>query len=124
MVKERASAFSNLDLDVSGFTPKATPDVGAPEPEKVRVVTEAADFRSRKSKPPRARPAKREPRRYRTGRNVQFNVKAAQSTIDAFYAISDQQGWVLGQTLEQALAALQRELASSKSIANRSSQGD
>jgi hypothetical protein len=37
-------------------------------------------------------------------------VKAAQATIDAFYAISNQQGWVLGETLDHALAALQREL--------------
>ena len=54
---------------------------------------------------------KREPRRHRTGRNVQFNVKASQETVDAFYAISDRNGWVLGETLEHALAALQREVA-------------
>jgi hypothetical protein len=53
---------------------------------------------------------KRVPRRHRTGRNVQFNLKASQETVDAFYAISDSQGWVLGETLEHALAALQREL--------------
>jgi hypothetical protein len=43
---------------------------------------------------------------------VQFNVKASQDTVDAFYAISDGCGWVLGETLEKALAALQRELES------------
>jgi hypothetical protein len=53
---------------------------------------------------------KRVPRRHRTGRNVQFNVKASRETVDAFYAISDTNGWVLGETLEHALAALQREL--------------
>jgi hypothetical protein len=37
-------------------------------------------------------------------------VKASQETLDAFYAITDRQGWVLGETLEHALAALQREL--------------
>jgi hypothetical protein len=40
----------------------------------------------------------------------QFNVKAAQDTVDAFYEISDRNGWVLGETLEQALAALQETL--------------
>ena len=78
---------------------------------QVKAVAEAARFRSRE---PAATPepvAKRIPRRHRTGRNVQFNVKAAQETVDAFYAISDQQNWVLGETLEHALAALQRELA-------------
>jgi hypothetical protein len=53
---------------------------------------------------------KRTPRRYRTGRNVQFNMKASQEAVDAFYAISDKQGWVLGETLEHAVAALRREL--------------
>jgi hypothetical protein len=48
---------------------------------------------------------------HRTGRNVQFNVKASQEAIDAFYRISDAQNWVLGETLERALAALERELA-------------
>ena len=41
---------------------------------------------------------------------MQFNVKASQETVDAFYAISDSKGWVLGETLEHALAALKREL--------------
>ena len=35
-------------------------------------------------------------RRYRTGRNVQFNVKALQETVDAFYSVTESQaGWVL-----------------------------
>ena len=120
MTKTRASIFDADDeLDVSGFTPKAAMDSSAPSREQVRAVSEAAQFRSRepaspfpaKSSPQPA--SKREPRRYRTGRNQQFNVKASAETIEAFYAISDAQNWVLGQTLERALAALQRELASS-----------
>ena len=51
-------------------------------------------------------------RRYRTGRNVQFNVKALKATVDAFYAVSESQGWVLGYTLERAIEALERELSS------------
>ena len=54
--------------------------------------------------------AKRPARRYRTGRNVQFNVKALKETVDACYAISEAQDWVLGYTLERAIEALQREL--------------
>lgn len=67
--------------------------------------------------PSPAKPAtesKRAARRYRTGRNVQFNVKALKETVDAFYGVSEAQGWVLGYTLERALEALQRELASEK----------
>jgi hypothetical protein len=54
-------------------------------------------------------------RRHRTGRNVQFNIRARQETIDAFLAIADQQGWVLGEVLEQAVAALDREINANKS---------
>jgi hypothetical protein len=115
MASPRASIFDDPDeLDVSSFVPKSMPDSTAPPPEKVREVSEAAQFHSREpgaraSGPAEAEP-RREQRRYRTGRNVQFNVKASQQTIDAFYSIADREGWVLGETLEHALAALQREL--------------
>ena len=113
MTRTRASAFEDINLDVSGFAPKVRPDPVTPPIEKVRAVAEAAQFRSREPAQ-KVEQQKREPRRYRTGRNVQFNVKAAQATIDAFYAISDQHQWVLGETLERALAALQRELEAKK----------
>jgi hypothetical protein len=116
----RASIFDADELDVSGFAPKTTPDSGAPSQEQVRAVSEAANFRSRE--PAKAQPLpqldqqpvspKRLPRRHRTGRNVQFNVKASHETVAAFYEISDRNDWVLGETLEKALAALQRELTS------------
>lgn len=110
MSNPRASIFADDDLDVSDFVPKAGPDKSAPMPEEVKAVTEAARFHSREPAPPPPPISKRIPRRYRTGRNVQFNVKASQATIDAFYTISDRNGWVLGETLEHALEALQREL--------------
>lgn len=114
MTKTRASIFEadGDEVDVSAFAPKPGPDRTAPPAAAVRAVAEAANFRSREAPIPLASPiSKRTPRRHRTGRNVQFNLKASQETVDAFYAISDQQGWVLGETLAQALAALQRELA-------------
>ncbi len=111
MTTTRASIFEGDELDVSAFAPKPGPDRSAPPPAEVRAVAEAANFRSREPAPPPVTAIKRTPRRHRTGRNVQFNLKASQETVDAFYAISDQQGWVLGETLEHALAALQRALA-------------
>ncbi len=114
MAGPRASIFEEPDLDVSGFAPKPARDLAAPRPEEVREVSEAAHFRSREptaAPPASPPPPRREQRRHRTGRNVQFNVKASQETVDAFYAISDAQHWVLGETLEHALAALERELA-------------
>jgi hypothetical protein len=63
---------------------------------------------------PAAAPATREPRRHRTGRNIQFNIKAQAQTIDRFYRIADKQGWVLGETFERAVAALDRDLTPEK----------
>lgn len=42
-----------------------------------------------------------------TGRNVQINIKAKQETVDRLMAIADRRGWVLGEVLEHALAALE-----------------
>ena len=120
MSNARAGLFeAEDDLDVSGFAPKK-PEPGTLPPaaaEEVRAVSEASSFRSREPaarKPaPAARP-RREPRLYRTGRNIQLNVKVRQETLDSFYEISDQEGWVLGETLEHALEALKRELARQK----------
>lgn len=110
----------DADLDLSGFKPKP-----AARPEQVRDVAEQAGFRSREATLPSVAPepttpgfaasgpAPREPRRYRTGRNVQLNLKLKQETVDAFYQIADQQGWVLGEAFERAVAALGKELDSS-----------
>jgi hypothetical protein len=116
MTKPRASIFEEpAELDISGFAPKTAPDMNAPAPEKVRAVAEAAYFSSREPKPQKqVAPAKREPRRHRTGRNVQLNLKASQETVDAFYALSDKNDWVLGETLERAIQSLQRELQPKK----------
>jgi hypothetical protein len=104
---ERASIFdSGEDFDVGGFTPQK-PKPTAPA-EKVRQVSEAASFKSREPEPRRA---KREPRRYRTGRNTQFNIKADPDVIEEFYRITDAKDWVLGETLERAVSALKKELA-------------
>ena len=52
-----------------------------------------------------------QPRRRRTGRNTQINIKATPETIARLLAISDRNGWVLGETLEHALAALEMSQA-------------
>ena len=119
MSNARAGLFeAQDDLDVSGFAPKKPkPGAQPAAAAEVRAVSEASSFRSREPaarKPaPTARP-KREPRLYRTGRNIQLNVKVRQETLDSFYEISDQEGWVLGETLERTLEALKRELARQK----------
>jgi hypothetical protein len=119
MSKSRASIFGDDDtatLDVTSFAPKAQVDHKAPPAEQVRAVSNAANFKSREpaAEKPAAKTAKRPRRQYRTGRNVQLSIKAQAETVEAFYAITDQQHWVLGYTLERAIDALQRELKQPK----------
>jgi hypothetical protein len=98
------------DLGLGEFKPKAP----AP-PEQVRGVAEQEGFRSREPKaaptdPPPVAPERREPRRYRTGRNVQLNLKVRQEAVNAFYRLADERGWVLGEVFERAVSALEKEL--------------
>jgi hypothetical protein len=120
MSKPRASIFEDgevQELDIAAFAPKTSTDAKAPGAEQVRAVSQAAKFLSREPATPKPEAkVKRAARRYRTGRNVQFNVKASQETVDAIYALTEaNKGWVLGYTLERAIAALQRELEHEKS---------
>ena len=95
-MQERASVFdASPDFDVAGFVPQK-PKASAPQ-EKVRQVSESASFKSRE--PVERKAARREPRRYRTGRNTQFNIKADPDVIEESYLIADAQGWVLRETL-------------------------
>ena len=103
---ERAGLFEE-EFDLSQFTARKPAKGVQPPPEAVRAVAEEANFQSREPVKP---PKHRQQRRYRTGRNIQLNTKVTMSTRDGFYEISEQQNWVLGETLERALQALRREL--------------
>lgn len=111
-MSERASIFEgDSDFDVSAFAPKQSKPKTETSAEAVRAVAESSDFRSREPAPKQKKASsERERRRYTTGRNVQLNIKARSDTLDTFYAIADAQKWVLGETLERAVAALAREL--------------
>jgi hypothetical protein len=109
MTGKRASIFDE-DLDVSGFAPKTNSGPNAVPAELARDVAEASRFPSREARAIPPAPARRPPRIHRTGRTMQFNARAKPETIEALYAIADRQGWLVGETLEHALAALQREL--------------
>jgi hypothetical protein len=104
---KRADPFAD-DLDLSEFKPTVA---AKPKIEKaaVRQASEANNFPSRTAT---AKPATlandRQQRRRRTGRNVQFNIKATPETIARFTVIADKNGWVFGETLDRALDALER----------------
>jgi hypothetical protein len=105
MTRQRADlGFADeLDsFDPGNWTPAAPVNDRAQRPEAQQAAT-AAGFKSRE-------PRQQEPpRRRRTGRNMQFNIKARPETIEAFCQIADANGWGFGETLEHAVALLQRE---------------
>ena len=105
MTGRRIPVF-NEDMDVSDFKP-APPGNGA-QREQVRAVAEPAAFHSREPAPAAAPSVRREQRRHRTGRNVQLNLKVRQEDADAFYALADEHGWVLGEAFQKAVEALRR----------------
>jgi hypothetical protein len=95
------------DLDLPDFKP-ALPKRPKVESAVIREVSEANNFPSRTAKPAKAKAAV--PRRRRTGRNVQFNIKATPETIARFTALADKNGWVFGEALDRALDALEKNV--------------
>lgn len=112
-IKERADlGFADAldDFDPAEWSAKRPGPAPRPETAGTREAAAAAGFRSREPQPPeRDRAGEAPVRRRRTGRNTQFNLKARAETIEAFCAVADQQGWGLGETLEYAVALLERE---------------
>jgi len=105
--RERASLGFGDELDSLDPTTWAKPKASGdrPKPEDTRKAAEAAGFRSREPIVEKPEEPKKQ-RRRRTGRNVQFNIKTKQETIDAFVAIADAEGWGIGETFEKATELL------------------
>ena len=117
MDRERANLGFDID-PLDGFDPAewevGTPPPRRPEAGSTRKSAEAAGFRSREAGAapvPAGGAGEGRPRRRRTGRNTQFNLKARPETIAQFCAVADARGWGLGETLEHAVALLEREFA-------------
>lgn len=108
MTAERADLGFGAALDDLSDFPQSSAKGPGPKAEKDETerAAEAAGFKSREPKP--GAPAPRQ-RRRRTGRNVQFNIKSRQETVDAFCSVADEKGWGLGETLEHAVDLLLRE---------------
>ena len=111
-MRERADlGFADAleDFDPAEWTPRPAGPGPRPETAGTRKAAAAAGFRSREPQPAPEGAGEAPLRRRRTGRNAQFNLKARPETIAAFCAVADQQGWGLGETLEHAVALLERE---------------
>lgn len=79
-----------------------------PPAEAALRSADATGFRSREPAPVAQMASVKPIRRRRTGRNAQFNIKARPETIAAFTAIADARGWGFGETLEHAVALLEK----------------
>lgn len=114
MVKKRADlGFADAldEFNPQEWEPKLEESLRLkPERAATLAIAEISGFKSREA--PEARRVGGEsnpPRRRRTGRNAQFNLKARPETIAAFCNVADNQGWGLGETLERAVELLEKE---------------
>lgn len=115
----RPSIFGEDDLDLSRFEPKREPETPPVPPETVRRVSEEGGFPSRAPSPrpstqPRTSTAK-------TGRTVLLNARITPRAHERFHAIVERERLryeagelthrvTLGELVERALAALEREM--------------
>ncbi|MFL5283264.1 MAG: hypothetical protein ACJ8AW_20300 [Rhodopila sp.] len=124
MSGSRPNIFDEIDL--SGFEPKS--EVPPPSPDLVRTVSEEGGFPSRAPRPRAPTPASEPPpassRRLltaKTGRTVLLNARITQRAHDRFHGIVEAERMryeageithrvTLGEVVERALAALEREL--------------
>jgi hypothetical protein len=111
MANERLSVFENTgDVDLSEFTPAADVKKPIPPREKVKAVSEAAQFPSREAPAPVPEPPKRKPRYHKTGRTASLSCRLMPAVVDKIYEIADRENWLVGQTIELGIEALEREL--------------
>src|SRR4051794_36068148 len=110
---DRINIFSQADQpaenppDLSRFAPKPRAAAGRPSLADLQAQPESAKFVSRE---PVITPVSPAPYRYRTGRNLQFNTRASQQTIDRFEALRERLNVSKAEVMERAIAALEREV--------------
>jgi hypothetical protein len=88
--------------------------------EEIQKVAQATGFKSRESVAAPPEPVfRREGRIHRTGRSEQLNLKVRTVDKERFYALCDQQEWVLGLGFQRAIEALERELKTTSSPSDK-----
>src|SRR3954452_13134297 len=100
------------DLNLERFKPKPTPAENRPAPLDLRHIADRTKFVSRESrevKPPPVPLLRRG--LHRTGRTATLTLKTTPEHSNRFYAIAQAQGWLIGETFERALQALEEKLA-------------
>jgi hypothetical protein len=106
MSSERADPFGDLSLEE--FKPKPTKKPIARA--AIREMSEASGFPSRAPAAPAAvTVSKPLPRRRRTGRNVQLNLKVTADDLARFTKMADDENLVFGELFGKMLDAYARE---------------
>ena len=106
------------EIDLTGFAPKRTTDKLVVPDATVRHTSEEGGFPSRPARP-QTPPLRRQ---VKSGRTVLLNARITQRAHDRFHAIIESERLrfergelmhrvTLGEVVERALAALERELA-------------
>jgi hypothetical protein len=127
MAGTRPSVFNadaDSDLDLSGFAPKGGPEKPPVSAETVRQVSEEGGFPSRAPRPRARAQAPQPPQRpvlAKSGRTVLLNARVTQRAHDRYHDIVEAERLryeagelahrvTLGEVVERALAALEREI--------------
>ncbi|MGH7097083.1 MAG: hypothetical protein ACREE4_05405 [Stellaceae bacterium] len=112
MAQDHGDIFKDSDLNLDRFKPRAAPAADRPTPQDLRGIAERTKFISREPKeagtPPV--PLLRRGNR-RTGRTVTVTLKTTPDHSNRFYAIAEARDWLVGETFEHALQALEEKLA-------------
>jgi hypothetical protein len=87
-------------FDVSDFTPGSAAKRPQAPLSLVREVAEANNYPSRAATRPRRS-------RKKTGRTEQLNLRVRAEDLARFVAISDEHGWVFGETLQHLVEAFE-----------------
>jgi hypothetical protein len=111
-MSERVDAFAALK-DVPAFELKPRADKRVSKD----AIDQIADENRFPSRQPRKEPTipRRKPRVYRTGRSLNFSLKATVETRDRFHKAADAHGVTLARLLELALDALEQQSQSTNS---------
>lgn len=112
MAQEHGDIFKDSgDLDLGRFKPKSAPAADRPAPQDLRGITDSTKFISRQPKDPGVLPVPLLRRgNRRTGRTVTVTLKTTPEHSNRFYALAEAKDWLVGETFEKALQALEEKL--------------
>lgn len=114
MAQEHRDIFAQDEaIDLGRFKPKPAGAADRPGPEDLRDVAEQTKWKSREGKgapqPPEAKVKLLRRGNHRTGRTATVTLKTTPDCSNRFYALAEAKGWLVGETFERAVAALERE---------------